>query len=80
MKITRVRGEYMKVVKGNLVRKILEPAYLEGDVSSKVKLAKALAEVNDLKSADGIAVGPRKVKEVSGGSLKELFESGENNG
>lgn len=77
MKITKITGFYVKVVKGEMVDKQLEDAYCEGKVTDKVRAAKILAYQNGLKHADGVWAKSTKTKNVKNSNLKELWEDGE---
>lgn len=56
MKVTKIEGRKVKVIKGRLEISVLKPIYIMGEITSVVKASKELAKANGLKNADGVTV------------------------
>lgn len=74
MKVTKIEGRKVKVIRGKLVDTQLKAIYIMGEITSVVKASKELAKANGLKSADGVTVdiSTREVNAII--DLESLFE------
>lgn len=77
MKVTKISGFYVMVIKGDLVDKQLNPAYVIGEIKTKSNAAKLLASENGLKHCKGIFVEYIESRDFTAFDLKRLYEEGE---
>lgn len=74
MKVTKIEGRKVKVIKGKLEERNLLPVYIMGEVTSIVKATKIIAKANGLHNADGVAAICYSKDVTADIDLKKLYE------